>query len=85
MNSIRKDVDIDCEFVRRADTQEELMMQVVGHVVKIDELKCRRRNEARDERKNQSFYAENLMNIDFDFGKGLNILKCTQQLKSDSN
>ena len=33
-----KDVDIDCEFVGRADTQEELMMQVVGHVVKMHKL-----------------------------------------------
>ena len=29
---------MDCEFVGRADTQEELMMQAVGHVVKIHEL-----------------------------------------------
>jgi predicted small metal-binding protein len=32
-----KDVAAECDFIGRANTEEELMMQLVGHVVKMHE------------------------------------------------
>ena len=32
-----KDITTECDFVGRANTEEELMMQLVGHVVKMHE------------------------------------------------
>jgi predicted small metal-binding protein len=29
-----KDIAADCDFISKANTEEELMMQLVGHVVK---------------------------------------------------
>ncbi len=33
-----KDLATDCDFVGRADTEEDLMMQFVGHAVKMHEF-----------------------------------------------
>jgi len=30
-----KDIAADCDFISKANTEEELMMQLVGHVVKM--------------------------------------------------
>ena len=44
-------------------------------------MNCRRRNEARNERKNEGLYAENLISNNFDFDKGLNISDALQTIK----
>lgn len=32
-----KDIAADCDFIGKANTEEELMMQLVGHVIKMHE------------------------------------------------
>jgi predicted small metal-binding protein len=34
-----KDLASDCEFVGRARTEDELMMQLVGHIIKKHEVR----------------------------------------------